>query len=310
VAVCCLFAASSPGPTELPSRSEPRAAGRWQNMGMRVQRGQRLAYDGMYDTPPVTWYYPSSTTSENMLGYTFNNAEYQTPEVMYTPTTYNSAPTSMASGDMPWFKNMPNDNTETHYDFADTSGSCVCTCLVRLHHRLTFTCCLCKSCPKSEGKTDFPLEKSSPPILVIIMWCAAARPRRATHKYVARVHVHTHPRAHAHHSPIHTLVHTTTLSRTHIHQRSQRRAGRTRGARSQLLAKVTGHWCRRPFCMGSVFLLGNISRGNCSVMCECLCVFLCVCVCVWGCGWFVGAVRLDVLVNVYICCTFNVIHAY
>jgi len=121
VAVCCLFAASSTGPTELPSRSD---TGRGKNM-VRVQRGQRLAYDGMYDTPPVTWYYPSST-SENTLGYTFNNAEYQTPEVMYTPTTYRSAPTSMASDDMPWWKNMPNDNTETHYDFAGTSGSCVC----------------------------------------------------------------------------------------------------------------------------------------------------------------------------------------
>jgi hypothetical protein len=28
---------------------------------MRVERGgQRLAYDGIYDTPPVTWYYPAS----------------------------------------------------------------------------------------------------------------------------------------------------------------------------------------------------------------------------------------------------------
>jgi hypothetical protein len=26
-----------------------------------VERGgQRLAYDGIYDTPPVTWYYPAS----------------------------------------------------------------------------------------------------------------------------------------------------------------------------------------------------------------------------------------------------------
>ena len=28
---------------------------------MRVERGgQRLAYDGIYDTPPVTWYYSAS----------------------------------------------------------------------------------------------------------------------------------------------------------------------------------------------------------------------------------------------------------
>ena len=40
---------------------------------VRVQRGQRLAYDGMYDTPPVTWYYPATGNAggaANTLGYT------------------------------------------------------------------------------------------------------------------------------------------------------------------------------------------------------------------------------------------------
>ena len=51
----------------------------------------------------------------------YNNAEYQTPEVVYTPTSYNSAPTSMASGSHPWWKDMQNDNTETHYEFSGSS---------------------------------------------------------------------------------------------------------------------------------------------------------------------------------------------
>ena len=29
-----------------------------------------LAYDGVYDTPPVTWYYPATSQSQNTLGYT------------------------------------------------------------------------------------------------------------------------------------------------------------------------------------------------------------------------------------------------
>jgi len=137
-------------------------------------------------------------------------------------------------------------------------------------------------------------EKWFPPrfsiCLVVTMWCAAARPSRATHKHVAHVHVHAHPRAHAHHSPIHTLFHTTTLSRTHIHQCSQRQAGRTRSARSQLLAKSTGHWCRRSFCMGSVFFGGKYQSWQLFFhVCMFVCVFVCVCVCfglqvVCGCG--------------------------
>eukprot|EP00960_Hanusia_phi_P052375 761416-Hanusia_phi.AAC.5 len=46
--------------------------------------GMMLAYDGMYDTPPVTWYFPGSQ-QENTLGYTWNNVEYQTPTTTYTP---------------------------------------------------------------------------------------------------------------------------------------------------------------------------------------------------------------------------------
>ena len=38
----------------------------------RPGREQRLAYDGMYDTPPVTWYYPATGDAggANALGYT------------------------------------------------------------------------------------------------------------------------------------------------------------------------------------------------------------------------------------------------
>eukprot|EP00287_Rhodomonas_sp_CCMP768_P003020 CAMPEP_0196739824 /NCGR_PEP_ID=MMETSP1091-20130531/26402_1 /TAXON_ID=302021 /ORGANISM="Rhodomonas sp., Strain CCMP768" /LENGTH=134 /DNA_ID=CAMNT_0042084607 /DNA_START=12 /DNA_END=416 /DNA_ORIENTATION=+ len=50
---------------------------------------QKLAYDGPYDTPPVTWYYPANTgtyfTGENKLGYEWNDVEYQWPSVTYEP---------------------------------------------------------------------------------------------------------------------------------------------------------------------------------------------------------------------------------
>ena len=120
---------------------------------VRVQRGQRLAYDGMYDTPPVTWYYPATGNTggaANTLGYTcvrtplrppaaaretpsvfpadcsgnarYDTAEMQKPEVVYTPTAYNSAHPSMASSGpaRPWWEDAENANTETHYDFAGT----------------------------------------------------------------------------------------------------------------------------------------------------------------------------------------------
>lgn len=53
--------------------------------GGRGARQQQLAYDGMYDTPPVTWYYPAGSSNENTLGYTWNNAEMQNTAVTYEP---------------------------------------------------------------------------------------------------------------------------------------------------------------------------------------------------------------------------------
>ncbi len=46
----------------------------------------------------------------------------QKPEVVYTPTSYNSAHPSMASSGsaLPWWQDAQNANTETHYDFAGT----------------------------------------------------------------------------------------------------------------------------------------------------------------------------------------------
>ena len=52
----------------------PRAGGRTE-----------LAYDGPYDTPPVTWYYPATDTNTNTLGYTWDNAQMQNTEVVYEP---------------------------------------------------------------------------------------------------------------------------------------------------------------------------------------------------------------------------------
>ena len=51
---------------------------------------QQLAYDGAFDTPPVTWYFPASPPPST-LGYTYDSAQYQTPEVVYVPTAYRSA---------------------------------------------------------------------------------------------------------------------------------------------------------------------------------------------------------------------------
>lgn len=111
---CCLLATSlHRGRDELLGRGRRRVG-----VGVKLlHRGQRLAYDGMYDTPPVTWYYPQQDNSQNTLGYTYNNAQYQSPEIVYTPTSYNSAPTAMASSPpTPWWKDMRNDNTETHFE--------------------------------------------------------------------------------------------------------------------------------------------------------------------------------------------------
>ena len=44
-----------------------------------------LAYDGPYDTPPVTFYYPATSNNENTLGFTWNNADMQNTEVTYVP---------------------------------------------------------------------------------------------------------------------------------------------------------------------------------------------------------------------------------
>ncbi len=54
-------------------QSDDRGAAALLSRPVRVQRGQRLAYDGMYDTPPVTWYYPATGNAggaANTLGYT------------------------------------------------------------------------------------------------------------------------------------------------------------------------------------------------------------------------------------------------
>ena len=118
---CCLIAASSHrGRDELLGHGRRRVWPRADGVKL-LRRGQRLAYDGMYDTPPVTWYYPAQENSQNTLGYTYNNAQYQSPEVVYTPTSYDSAPTSMSSSPTPWWKDMKNENTETHYEFSGTS---------------------------------------------------------------------------------------------------------------------------------------------------------------------------------------------
>ena len=44
-----------------------------------------LAYDGPFHTPPVTWYHTTSSTNENTLGSTWNNAEMQNTAVAYMP---------------------------------------------------------------------------------------------------------------------------------------------------------------------------------------------------------------------------------
>ena len=73
---------------------------------------QQLAYDGAFDTPPVTWYFPASPPPST-LGYTYDSAQYQTPEVVYVPTAYRSAlPGPVAAAprapqpvlDAPWFQ--------------------------------------------------------------------------------------------------------------------------------------------------------------------------------------------------------------
>jgi len=45
---------------------------------------QQLAYDGPTDTPPVTWYFPATDT-QNTLGYTWNEAQYQDVGGTYMP---------------------------------------------------------------------------------------------------------------------------------------------------------------------------------------------------------------------------------
>ena len=74
---------------------------------------QQLAYDGAFDdTPPVTWYFPASPPPST-LGYTYDSAQYQTPEVVYVPTAYRSALPAPAAAaprdpqpvlDAPWFQ--------------------------------------------------------------------------------------------------------------------------------------------------------------------------------------------------------------
>eukprot|EP00961_Rhodomonas_salina_P282170 3812880-Rhodomonas_salina.1 len=58
---------------------------------------QKLAYDGPYDTPPVTWYYPANTgtyfTGENTLGYEWKDVQYQVPSVTYEPGQLRLLPT-------------------------------------------------------------------------------------------------------------------------------------------------------------------------------------------------------------------------
>ena len=48
-------------------------------------RRDELAYDGPFDTPPVTWYYPATSNNVNTLGYTWDNAQMQNTEVVYEP---------------------------------------------------------------------------------------------------------------------------------------------------------------------------------------------------------------------------------
>lgn len=75
---------------------------------LSAARQQQLAYDGPYDTPPVTWYFPGSS-NQNTLGYTWNNAQMQTPTVTYGP----GVPTS---------KGMAYTTADTiGYDFGDTT---------------------------------------------------------------------------------------------------------------------------------------------------------------------------------------------
>ncbi|EKX45421.1 hypothetical protein GUITHDRAFT_138994 [Guillardia theta CCMP2712] len=72
-----------------------------------------LAYDGMYDTPPVTWYFPGSQ-QENTLGYTWNNVEYQTPTTTYTPGIVTQDGIAMTTADTIGFLTGP---TSTAYPF-------------------------------------------------------------------------------------------------------------------------------------------------------------------------------------------------
>jgi hypothetical protein len=60
-ACCVLFV--------LPSFSSDRTEMFAARGGVHV-RHQQLAYDGMYDTPPVTWYF-GAQQSQNNLGYTW-----------------------------------------------------------------------------------------------------------------------------------------------------------------------------------------------------------------------------------------------
>ena len=77
---------------------------------LTAARQQQLAYDGPYDTPPVTWYFPGSS-NQNTLGYTWNNAQMQTPTVTYGP----GVPTN---------NGMAYTTADTiGYDFGDTTTS-------------------------------------------------------------------------------------------------------------------------------------------------------------------------------------------
>ena len=118
-AACCLLFPSRPGLQEFEELGWKEPEGR----RIRLLLGQRLAYDGIYDTPPVTWYFPGNQAPSNNLGYTWSNAEYQTPEVTYTPTSYSSAPTSMATAPT-WSKDEETRDSETniHYDFSGKSS--------------------------------------------------------------------------------------------------------------------------------------------------------------------------------------------
>jgi len=80
-------------------------------LGFRyAARQQALAYDGPFDTPPVTWYYPASSTNENTLGYTWNNAEMQNTAVTYVP-----GPTGDATSAYPLGTNVEYQNGEEMY---------------------------------------------------------------------------------------------------------------------------------------------------------------------------------------------------